>query len=137
MRFLIRPAFVLCSAVSSDSRVRVTYSDRSACGVQMLGLMAGKLPFAVLVLLPLAAVALQPQCEVCHLRNDHTLDVSASRDFTEKSACRRYADASCCSVETANIIKAGGEELYGEQYTWNRYDTPGSRMSSPEAWVST
>eukprot|EP01023_Acetabularia_acetabulum_P008854 TRINITY_DN1388_c0_g1_i2.p1 TRINITY_DN1388_c0_g1~~TRINITY_DN1388_c0_g1_i2.p1 ORF type:complete len:490 (+),score=101.55 TRINITY_DN1388_c0_g1_i2:2190-3659(+) len=60
-------------------------------------------------------------CEVCHVRNEHTLDVAkpASGDLQK---CAKYSQYSCCSEDTAAAISSEDPAagLYGELYSWSR-----------------
>lgn len=46
-------------------------------------------------------------CELCHLRNDHTVDVALARPDLE-GHCAKYADNACCTPETATAIDTSG-----------------------------
>eukprot|EP01026_Neomeris_dumetosa_P048147 TRINITY_DN4155_c0_g2_i1.p1 TRINITY_DN4155_c0_g2~~TRINITY_DN4155_c0_g2_i1.p1 ORF type:complete len:499 (-),score=60.13 TRINITY_DN4155_c0_g2_i1:133-1629(-) len=60
-------------------------------------------------------------CEVCQLRNPHTLD-NAKPAFGDLGGCSKYSQYSCCSEDTAKAIFAeeANETLYGELYQWSR-----------------
>eukprot|EP01026_Neomeris_dumetosa_P048142 TRINITY_DN4155_c0_g1_i3.p2 TRINITY_DN4155_c0_g1~~TRINITY_DN4155_c0_g1_i3.p2 ORF type:complete len:491 (-),score=55.63 TRINITY_DN4155_c0_g1_i3:214-1686(-) len=67
------------------------------------------------------AIIVPHSCEVCQLRNDHTLDAAkpASEDLL---GCSKYSQYSCCSASTAAAISAEDpkDTLYGELYSWSR-----------------
>ena len=48
------------------------------------------------------ALVADPHCEVCHVRYWHK-ELATATDFgeDENTACRQYADNSCCTKETA------------------------------------
>jgi len=50
-------------------------------------------------------------CELCHLRNDHSVDVAVARPALE-GACAKYSDNACCSPATATAIDTS-KDLYG------------------------
>eukprot|EP01025_Chloroclados_australasicus_P053033 TRINITY_DN6203_c0_g1_i3.p2 TRINITY_DN6203_c0_g1~~TRINITY_DN6203_c0_g1_i3.p2 ORF type:complete len:506 (-),score=51.34 TRINITY_DN6203_c0_g1_i3:426-1889(-) len=61
-------------------------------------------------------------CEVCVIRNDHTLDV-AKPVSGDLQGCQKYAQYSCCSEEIAGIISDPYNAIYGEEWSWSRcYD---------------
>jgi hypothetical protein len=57
-------------------------------------------------------------CEICHLRNEHTEDVSAPVPNLP-GACSKYAANACCSSETAAAISSD-DGLYGPAFRWNK-----------------
>lgn len=49
-------------------------------------------------------------CELCHLRNDHTVDVALERPGLG-GVCAKYSDNACCSPKTATAIDTS-KDLY-------------------------
>lgn len=57
------------------------------------------------------------ECEVCHLRNEHSLDVSKPKSQS-LGKCSKYDANACCSSETGARID--DHTLYGADYAWDR-----------------
>ena len=74
-----------------------------------------------------AAIAtVDTHCEVCHVRFWHK-DLATATDFgeDENTACRQYADNSCCTKDTAMKYVQGIGEVCGvwcSRKAWCRSD---------------
>ncbi|GMH34189.1 hypothetical protein BSKO_02023 [Bryopsis sp. KO-2023] len=71
-------------------------------------------------------------CEVCHLRNEHSLDVSKPKSQS-LGKCSKYDANACCSSETGAKIE--DHTLYGADYAWDRcYENKNIGEFPPKCW---